>query len=121
MKILGFFLILFLFCSCKVDRDNPTRAYVEGHLTTAISAKDLILQLENKKTVIGETHPETSGNFSVSGPLLDSSEGFSIKLNSKIKSFSSTKPDLRLSADSLQIIVPQGITYLKIAEIILKK
>ena len=116
------FLILFLFLSvvfgCRSDSRENSRAYIEGKvLTTPANPKSFVLKIVSNNTIVAETTLETEGNFKLSGPV---DEGdFSLISTEKIKSFTSDKSGLLLSADSLQINIPAEYTYIKFNEIVL--
>lgn len=112
-----FLLIFFINCSSE-NRDN-SRAYVEGKITgNQLKYDQIKLFIKSDGKNIAETSPNSSGEFSLSGPLL--SDSFSLVLDKKIKSFSSSKSGFRLSSDSLEILIPSGNTYVAFNEIILK-
>ncbi|WHF50970.1 hypothetical protein QGN23_11080 [Chryseobacterium gotjawalense] len=104
------------FVGCTSENRNNSRAYVEGKITGSqfdFNKIKIIIKSDGKN--IGETMPSGSGQFTVSGPLL--SDSFSLVLNEKIKSFSSSKPGCRISSDSLEILIPSGTTYIIFNEI----
>lgn len=120
MKLFYAFLTFSVFLACQSDsRDNP-RAYVEGKITgNNLKFDKISVALESDDTNIAETVPANSGDFTLSGPLI--SENFSVVLNKKIISFIASKQDCTLSADSLQILVPAGNTYVTFDEIKVKE
>ena len=120
MKLFYAFLTFSVFLACQSDsRDNP-RAYVQGKITgTNLKFDKISVILESDHTNIAETVPANSGDFTLSGPLI--SEDFSVVLNKKIESFTASKQGCTLSADSLQILVPAGNTYVTFDEIKVKE
>ena len=68
---------------------------------------------------MAQTALQSGGEFKLSGPISD--DGFALTATEKIKYFIADKSGLELSQDSMQINVPQGITYIKFNEIVLKK
>ncbi|MDQ0476110.1 MULTISPECIES: hypothetical protein [Chryseobacterium] len=110
---------LCLFVGCTSENRNNSRAYVEGKITGSQSDFNKIkIIIKSDEKNIGETMPTGSGQFNVSGPLL--SDSFSLVLNEKIKSFSSSKPGCTISSDSLEILIPSGTTYIIFNDINLK-
>ena len=104
-----FLLLLLLGCDSE-SREN-SRAYVEGNLTgNTINLSKMTVKIMSAERNVAEVIPNNSGQFVISGPLI--SDAFSLKLNKKIKSFSTSKAGCTLSSDSLEIIVPAGITYI---------
>lgn len=113
--VFGFFLLAFFFGCTSEDRSN-SRVYIEGKITGKnIFFDEVSINAFSNNKNIATAIPESSGNFILSGPLL--SDGFHLVFNRKIKSFSSSKSGCTLSADSLKILVPSGITYLTFNEI----
>ena len=119
MKLFSTFLIFSILLSCQSDSRNNPRAYVEGKITAStLQFEDINITIKDGKTIVAETIPTNSGDFILSGPLL--SDSFSLVFNSKIKSFKASKSGTSVSADSMQIIVPAGTTYINFNEIKLK-
>ena len=116
------FFTLFIFnvlLGCQSENRNNSRAYVEGKITaTHLQFAEINVMIKSESAIVAETSPTNSGNFTLSGPLL--SDSFSLVFNSKIKSFNPSKSGCTISNDSLQIIVPAGITYITFNEIILE-
>ncbi|QDP85520.1 hypothetical protein FNJ88_08085 [Chryseobacterium sp. SNU WT5] len=108
--------VLILIISCNSENRDNSRAYVEGKITgtQAVLSKATVSIKSDGKNV-AEVIPNASGNFTLSGPLLNDS--FTLVLNTKIKSFSTTKLGCTLSTDSLQIQIPVGTTYITFNEI----
>lgn len=119
MRLFFTLVLLTIFLGCQTDSRTNPRAYVEGNVTSTKFQFDeitVIINSENKN--VAETIPGNSGDFVLSGPLL--SDSFSLAFNAKIKSFKSSKSGCTISTDGLQIMVPAGITYLTLTEIILE-
>ena len=113
------FLLLLFSCLCfgcqSENRDN-SRAYVEGTISkTHLNYNEIYVMIKNGNTIVAEVIPNNSGEFTISGPLL--SESFSLLFTSKVKSFKASKPGCAISDDSLQIIVPPGITFITFNQI----
>ena len=105
---------------CRSDSQENARAYAEGKITfTNIDVPKYRLQIVDQNKIVAETTIDAAGNFKISGPI--SNEGFTLVSNEKISSFDVDRNGLTLSADSLKINVPKGITYLKFNEIKLEK
>ena len=116
-----FFTLIFftILLGCQSDNRSNPRAYVEGNLKSAqFEMAEINVTIKSENTIVGETNPDGSGNFTISGPLL--SDSFSLVFNSKIQSFKSSKTGCTISADSLEILIPVGTTYLTFSEIILE-
>lgn len=120
-----FYLFIFLaifsliFVSCETENRQNSRAFVEGKISgnqLNYSLINVVLQEENQ--LLAEVIPDDNGQFTLSGPLL--TDSFTLGINRKIKSFSASKSGCTLSADSMKIIVPAGITYITFNEIILE-
>ena len=110
-------MLLLCFCiffSCRNSSEENSRAYVEGRVFSSDPPKFTISLVSEQRTV-GTGYLQSDGSFTVSGPI--SEEGFSVVLSEKIKSFQSGQNGLAVTADSLSILVPKGITYLKFNEI----
>ena len=120
-KILTFFCLLsLLFIQCKDDDAQIFRAYAEGKFSYS-DGKFLEnpVHLVNNKKVIAETYPKESGSFVLAGPYEKGAYKLQLK-NFKIKSFSTETPGCKISADSLSIEIPDGVTYIIFNDIILK-
>src|SRR5688500_2899571 len=117
-KIMPLLLFLSVFYSCRSDSRENSRAYIEGKVvTTPVNPKSFVLKIVSNNTIVAETTLEAEGNFKLSGPV---DEGhFSLMSTEKIKSFTSDKSGLLLSADGHQIDIPAGNTYIKFNEIVL--
>lgn len=116
-----FFTLIFftILLGCQSDNRSNPRAYVEGNLKSVqFEMAEINVTIKSENTIVGETNPDGSGNFIISGPLL--SDSFSLVFNSKIQSFKSSKTGCTISADSLEILIPVGTTYLTFSEIILE-
>lgn len=114
-----YFCLLFAAAACTTDSGENARAYVEGKITeTPLPLNEQYIQLQSEGVVIAETFPEATGHFVLSGPLL--SGATSLQFKSKIKSFSSEVSGISCSADSLQLLIPSGKTYITFTEIKLK-
>ena len=108
-----------VFFSCRSENRDNSRASVEGNITgTQLRFDELTVEIKNDRKIIAKAIPNHSGGFVLSGPLL--SDTFSLVLNKKIKSFNSSKTGCTISSDSLQILIPSGITYITFNEIILE-
>lgn len=106
--------------SCRNDAKENPRAYVEGKVVSlTVDYQKFRLRLISKDIETAETQLSNAGAFQLSGPI--SGDGFAIMASEKIRSFSTDKSGLQLSADSLQINVPKGVTYLKFHEIVLAR
>lgn len=120
-KILSFFLISSLvFVQCKDDDANIFRAYVEGKFTYS-DGKFLEnpIHLTVDKKIIAESYPKESGSFVLAGPYNKGAYKLQLK-NFKIKSFSTETVGCKISADSLSIEIPDGMTYVIFNDITLK-
>lgn len=109
-----------LLTQCKDDDANIFRAYVEGKFTYS-DGKFLEnpIHLVNNKKIIAETYPKESGSFVLAGPYEKDAYKLQLK-NFKIKSFSTETPGCKISADSLSIEIPDGVTYVIFNDITLK-
>ena len=120
-KILSFFLSSSLvFVQCKDDEANVFRAYVEGKFTYS-DGKFLEnpIHLTVDKKIIAESYPKESGSFVLAGPYNKGAYKLQLK-NFKIKSFSTETVGCKISADSLSIEIPDGMTYVIFNDITLK-
>ncbi len=120
-KILSFFLISSLvFVQCKDDEANVFRAYVEGKFTYS-DGKFLEnpIHLTVDKKIIAESYPKESGSFVLAGPYNKGAYKLQLK-NFKIKSFSTETVGCKISADSLSIEIPDGMTYVIFNDITVK-
>ncbi|TDX84705.1 hypothetical protein [Epilithonimonas xixisoli] len=120
-KILSLFLISSLvFVQCKDDEANVFRAYVEGKFTYS-DGKFLEnpIHLTVDKKIIAESYPKESGSFVLAGPYNKGAYKLQLK-NFKIKSFSTETVGCKISADSLSIEIPDGMTYVIFNDITLK-
>lgn len=120
-KILSFFCLMsILLTQCKDDDANIFRAYAEGKFTYSDGKflEDPIHLVSNKK-VIAESYPKESGSFVLAGPYEKNSYKLQLK-NFKIKSFSTETAGCKISADSLSIEIPDGVTYIIFNDITLK-
>ena len=105
--------------SCQSENRDNSRAYVEGKITgPQLDYNKISIFLKSGDRNIAETVPNGSGQFILSGPML--TDSFSLVLNKKIRSFSSSKTGCSISADSLEILIPAGNTYIVFNEITLK-
>lgn len=119
MKVFCTFFILPVFLACQADNRNNPRAYVEGKINgSQLDYQRINVILKSDNTNIAETVPNNSGDFSLSGPLI--SDSFSLVLNKKIRSFSTSKTGCTISADSLQILIPAGTNHIIFNEIKVK-
>lgn len=116
LKPLSWILLLCfsLFYSCRNSSEENSRAYVEGRVFAGDPPKFTISLISEQRTV-GTGYLQSDGSFTVSGPI--SPDGFSVVVSEKIKSFQSDQNGLAVAGDSLSILVPKGITYLKFNEI----
>ncbi len=120
-KILCYFCLMStLFTQCKDDDAQIFRAYVEGKFSYS-DGKFLQdpIHLVNDKKILAETFPKESGTFVLAGPYEEGAYKLQLK-NFKIKSFSTETPGCKISADSLSIEIPDGVTYIIFNDIILK-
>ncbi len=105
--------------SCGSDDLTNVRAYVVGKVVSESTAiDDLEFSLVSENKVIAQTKPNSAGAFVLSGPLVGNS--FSFISNKKIKSFTATQQQCKLSTDSLSILVPEGISYLELSKVEIK-
>lgn len=112
-------LLFSLFLSCNSENRDNSRAYVEGKIMgNQLDFNEITVSLKSESKIIAETIPNESGGFVLSGPLL--SDSFSLVINKKIKSFSTSKTGCVISSDALQILIPSGTTYITFNEIILE-
>ncbi len=120
MKKFVVFSVLLLIISCGSDDLGDTRAYVEGRINSPSSNYENIeLSIISESRTVAQTIPTESGSFVLSGPLFSS--GFNIKFNKKIKSFLTDKSNCTISTDSLSIVVPEDVSYIKFNEILMKE
>ena len=122
MRLLFSTIIIILIGSlynCQSENRDNSRAYVEGKITgPQLDYNKISILLKSDDRNIAETIPNSSGQFVLSGPML--TDSFSLVLNKKIRSFSSSKTGCSISADSLEIFIPEGNTYVIFNEITLK-
>ncbi len=122
MRLLFSTIIIILIGSlynCQSENRDNSRAYVEGKITgPQLDYNKISILLKSDDRNIAETVPNGSGQFILSGPML--TDSFSLVLNKKIRSFSSSKTGCSISADSLEIFIPEGNTYVIFNEITLK-
>lgn len=112
-------VLLTVFSSCTSENRDNARAYVEGKITgNQLKFDEISISLRSEGKSIAETIPTTSGEFILSGPMLNDS--FSLVSNKKIKSFTASKSGCKISADNLEILVPTGTTYITFNEIIVE-
>lgn len=112
-------LLFSIFIGCNSENRDNSRAYVEGKIIgNQLDFNEINVFIKSDGKNIAETIPSGLGQFVLSGPLI--SETFSLVLNKKIKSFSSSKTGCTISSDSLEILIPAGNTYVKFNEINLK-
>ncbi|WP_131450801.1 hypothetical protein [Chryseobacterium sp. FH1] len=120
-KILSVFCLMsILLTQCKDDDTNIFRAYVEGKFTYSDGVfleNPIHLVVDNK--IIAETYPKESGSFVLAGPYSKGAYKLQLK-NFKIKSFSTETAGCKISADSLSIEIPDGVTYVIFNDITLK-
>ncbi len=109
-----------LLTQCKDDDANIFRAYAEGKFTYSDEKflEDPIHLINNKKIIV-ETFPKESGSFVLAGPYEKDAYKLQLK-NFKIKSFSTETAGCKISADSLSIEIPDGVTYIIFNDITLK-
>ncbi len=113
-----YLLSLFALFSCGRQDFSNTRAYVEGTITSSQTSEDITIEIISNGKSVAATSLSGNRNFVLSGPLFG--QGFSLLLSSKIESFDSNRSGLILSADSMSIAVPAGISYLTFNNIRLK-
>lgn len=121
LKILfGFCFMVLIFAQCKEDEANTFRAYAEGKFTYTDGKflQDPIHLISNKK-IIAESYPKESGTFVLAGPYEKGTYKLQLK-KFKIKSFSTETVGCKISADSLSIEIPDGVTYIIFNDITLK-
>ncbi|MDR2207019.1 MAG: hypothetical protein LBE36_12790 [Flavobacteriaceae bacterium] len=114
IKILGLVAIGFLLSSgeCGPEYEDNTRIYVEGK--TNVGNVPVILQ-RSIFFVVSKSTTKSDGSFGLGGPgITDSVE---VTFNRKIKSFSTGTLGCKLSYDSMEIILPEKITYVKFNQI----
>lgn len=120
-KILAILSLLsIILTQCKDDDANIFRAYAEGKFTFP-DAKFLgePIHLVVDKKIIAETLPKQSGSFVLAGPY--EKGAYKLQLKSfKIKSFVTETAGCKISADSLSIEIPDGVTYVIFNDITLK-
>lgn len=110
---------LILLMSCGSDDLSNIRAYTEGKLTSKTHiVSDIELALKSEDRIISQGNPDANGNFTLSGPLF--SQGFSLVSNQKILRFTASNSQVQLAPDSLSIVVPKGVTYVKFEEILVQ-
>ena len=119
MRLFCILCIFTVFFSCTSENRDNSRAYVEGKIAgNQLKFDEISISLKNDGKIIAETNLNGSGEFVLSGPLLNDS--FSLVSNKKIKSFTASKSGCKISADSLEILVPTGTTYITFNEIIVE-
>lgn len=114
LKCIFFTALLFFFQSCRNSADENPRAYVEGKINPATVEK-FTLKIVSQDKTMAETTIKSDGSFVLSGPIFPGS--FTVVSSHKIESFQTLQTELSISSDRYQIIVPQGVTYLKFNEI----
>ena len=113
--ILGFTILQ----SCNNEDSNGTRVYIEGKLITSLPTNEIGLNITSNQRIVAETSLNPNQSFVLSGPNLGGD--ISLVSNQKIQSFTTEKTGLKLSKDSLSILIPASISYLKFNEIKLKQ
>lgn len=115
-----FFILLMLCLSCGSDDLSNTRAYAEGKVVSeSFAMNDLDIFIISNTKVVAQTKPTASGSFVLSGPMF--SDGFDLKFNRKIASFSASKEGCSLSQDSLSIVLPDEVSFISFEEIRLQE
>ena len=120
MKLVSILILSFLILGCSSDSEENSRTYIEGKISTTIPIHEVILKLKSNDKTLGETTPESTGAFVLSAPI----EGNNLYLetNFKIKKIQvENHPNLVISKDSMQILIPASTTFLRFTEIQLTK
>lgn len=119
MRLFFILCIVNVFFSCTSENRDNSRAYVEGKIAgNQLKFDEISISLRSEGKIIAETILTASGEFVLSGPLLNDS--FSLVSNKKIKAFTASKSGCTISSDSLEVLVPTGTTYITFNEIILE-
>ncbi|KMQ72082.1 hypothetical protein ACM44_03425 [Chryseobacterium koreense CCUG 49689] len=112
-------LLWSFFTSCNSSDPSNSRAYVTGKIVgTQVDYNKVTIKIISDNISVATTIPDSSGDFTLSGPLPN--QKFSLALNQKIKSFSASKNGCERSSDQLRIEIPIGTTYITFHEIILE-
>lgn len=107
-----------LFTSCREDsRENP-RFYTEGKISGNVDLNRFSLTLFHDNRIAAETLLSANKAFRLSGPV--GKGEVRLTATEKIGGFSPAVSGLRLTEDSLSIIFPVGMTYVKFDEIKIK-
>lgn len=114
--VFSFFILL----SCNNEDLSNTRVYTEGKISSqTLDVTTISIKIYSENKVVAQTVPTHSGSFVLSGPLF--SDGFTLNIDEKIKSFSTSSSGCEISTDSHSINIPKGISYIVFDEIILQK
>lgn len=119
MKKITTILLFFIVICCRNSSSDTFRAFAEGSISGINTNETVDITIINNNVVIAKTSLASDGGFQLSGPMI--SEGFSLGSSKKIKSFSAVQNGLSISQDSMKILVPKEINYVKFNEIKLKK
>lgn len=114
--VLFLFTLLFL-PSCSAESRENQRLYTEGvivSLNSTLTGTNVHLKSAGKN--IAEQTLTADGRFILSGPAI--SEESSLFIGKKIKSFSASQSNCQISSDSLEIMIPHGITYVSFPKIL---
>lgn len=118
INLFSLFCLLAIFTGCNRADPNNSRAYIEGNIQgNQLVWQELKIRLISQH-IVAEAVPDDSGKFILSGPVQKGN--MALKFDRKIKSFQTDRSGCTLSADSSQITIPEGITYLRFNEITIK-
>ncbi len=115
-----FCLLALLLVHCKDDDASIFRAYAEGKFTYADGKfLEQPLRLVIDKKIIAESFPKESGSFVLAGPYEKGAYRLQLQ-DFKVQSFSTDTKGCKISADSLSIEIPEGVTYIIFNDITVK-
>lgn len=100
--------------SCGPEYVDNSRIFVEGKILGS-NVSNVQIQLANEDILVSETTAKADGNFSLGGAA--TTQQTSLKLNRKILNYNSTISNTSLSYDSMQILLPENVNYVKFNQI----
>lgn len=99
--------------SCQPEYSNDSRIFIEGKVISP-NTENFHIKLTSKDILISETNALSDGSFKLGGPGTTGDK--SLSFNKRIKSFSASHPECRLSYDSMMIFLPAE-NYFKFSQI----
>ena len=114
---LSFFFLLMMFCiSCEQDYVNNSRVFVEGKISSKNqSVNEIPVALSTFFYPLSSGATKSDGSFRLGGP--DAADEIKLVVGKKIISFSTDSKDCSLDIDSLSIILPENVEYVKFSNI----